>query len=80
MTFVTVFTGGIAIQKTSWAIWFWQLGSCVVACVFVYFMCLETGGKSLEEVDLVFVDKDDAPGVMADLESHADNSIEKDES
>jgi hypothetical protein len=43
-------------------------------------MCLETGGKSLEEVDLVFVDKDDAPGVMADLESHADNSIEKDES
>ena len=42
-------------------------------------MCPETGGKSLEEVDLVFVDKDDAAGVMADLESHADDLVEKDE-
>lgn len=39
MTFITVFAGGIAIQKTSWEIWFWQLGSCVLAIVFVYFMC-----------------------------------------
>ena len=40
--------------------------------VFVYFMCPETGGKSLEEVDLVFVDKDDAPVAMHDLEVHDD--------
>ena len=46
MTFVTVFAGGIAIQKTSWAIWFWQLGSCFLSIFFVYFMCPETGGKT----------------------------------
>lgn len=57
MTFITVFAGGIAIQNTSWAIWVWQLGSCVLAFPFVYFMCPETGGKTLEEVDLVFMDK-----------------------
>lgn len=33
-------------------------------------MCPETGGKSLEEVDLVFVDKNDAPEVMHNLEDH----------
>ena len=60
MTFITVFAGGIAIQRTSWPIWFWQLGSCVLAIFFVYFMCPETGNKTLEEVDLVFMDKDDA--------------------
>ena len=57
MTFITVFAGGIAIQRTSWPIWFWQLGSCVLAIFFVYFMCPETGNKTLEEVDLVFMDK-----------------------
>ncbi len=36
----------------------------------MYFMCPETGGKSLEEVDLVFVDKEDASVVMHDLETH----------
>lgn len=44
-TFLTVFAGGIAIQETNWAIWFWQLGSCVLAIPFVYFMCPETAGK-----------------------------------
>ena len=41
MTFVTVFAGGIAIQNVGWKIWFWQLFSCVVALVFVYYMCPE---------------------------------------
>jgi hypothetical protein len=45
MTFVTVFAGGIAIQRTSWAIWFWQLLSCFGSIFFVYFMMPETGGK-----------------------------------
>jgi hypothetical protein len=48
MTFVTVFAGGIAIQNTNWAIWFWQLGSCILAIFFVYFMCPETVGKTRE--------------------------------
>lgn len=58
MTFITVFAGGIAIQKTSWAIWFWQLGSCVLAVFFVYFLCPETGGRTLEEIDAVFMNKE----------------------
>lgn len=78
MTFVTVFAGGIAIQKTTWAIWFWQLGSCVLACFFVYFMCPETGGKSLEQVDLVFVDIDDTieptSSPSRDSEEHMEDS------
>ena len=86
MTFITVFAGGIAIEAAGWEIWFWQLGSCILAIPFVYFMCPESkfpciepcpkpsdiilkhlyreyantclaGGKSLEEVDLVFMDK-----------------------
>lgn len=43
---MTVFAGGIAIQRTNWAIWFWQLGSCIIAIFFVYFMCPETVGKT----------------------------------
>lgn len=39
MTFITVFAGGIAIEKAGWEIWFWQLGSCIVAIAFVYLMC-----------------------------------------
>ena len=74
MTFVTVFAGGIAIQNTSWAIWFWQLGSCVGACFFVYFMCPETGGKSLEEVDLVFVDKEDTFEPASSLAHESDGN------
>ncbi len=62
-TVVTVFAGGIAIQRTSWAIWIWQLGSCLLAIFFVYFCCPETGNKTLEEVDLVFMDKDEAAAV-----------------
>ena len=40
-------------------------------------MCPETGGKSLEEVDLVFVDKDDAPAVLHDLEEHGSDTNAK---
>lgn len=100
MTFVTVSVGGIAIQRTTWAIWFWvsvlyplgdssrneivtnsfiqQLGRCAVAGIFVYFMCPETGAKSLEEVDLAFVNNEDAPAVMNDLEDQGNDSNEKD--
>lgn len=33
MTYVTVFGGGIALQRVSYEIWYWQLFSCVLACV-----------------------------------------------
>ncbi|KAK2754289.1 hypothetical protein FQN54_007169 [Arachnomyces sp. PD_36] len=58
MTFITVFAGGIAIQNIGWKIWIWQLLSCIIAIPFVYFMCPETGGKTLEEIDHIFMKKD----------------------
>ena len=33
MCFAVVFGGGIALQRVSFAIWFWQLGSCILACI-----------------------------------------------
>ena len=53
-SFITVFAGGIALQNVGWKIWLWMLLSCALAVVFVYYMCPETTGKSLEEIDLIF--------------------------
>ncbi|KAK5062648.1 hypothetical protein LTR84_004721 [Exophiala bonariae] len=53
-SFITVFAGGIALEKIGWRIWIWMLLSCAAAVPFVYFMCPETTGKSLEEIDLIF--------------------------
>ncbi|KIW61331.1 hypothetical protein PV05_01463 [Exophiala xenobiotica] len=53
-SFITVFAGGIALQNVGWKIWIWMLLSCAVAVPFVYYMCPETTGKTLEEIDLIF--------------------------
>lgn len=53
-SFITVFAGGIALQNVGWKIWLWMLLSCAAAIPFVYFMCPETTGKTLEEIDLIF--------------------------
>jgi len=57
-SFITVFAGGIAIENIGWRIWIWQLVACIVAVFFIYFMCPETSGKSLEEIDLLFAKSD----------------------
>ncbi len=41
MTFVTVFAGGIAIQRCGPKIWIWQLVCCFLAVAYVYFFCPE---------------------------------------
>ncbi|KEF62489.1 uncharacterized protein A1O9_00462 [Exophiala aquamarina CBS 119918] len=53
-SFITVFAGGIALQNVGWKIWLWMLLSCAAAIPFVYFLCPETTGKTLEEIDLIF--------------------------
>lgn len=53
-SFITVFAGGIALENIGWKIWIWMVLSCWVAMPFVWFMCPETTGKSLEEIDLLF--------------------------
>jgi hypothetical protein len=51
-----VFGGGIAVQRVGYEIWLWELLSCVVTCIFVWFWCPETAGCSLEEIDRVFAE------------------------
>ncbi|PMD54417.1 putative sugar transporter STL1 [Hyaloscypha bicolor E] len=57
-SFITVFAGGIGVDRTGWKIWIWQIIACFGVIPFVYFMCPETAGKSLEEIDALFA----APG------------------
>ncbi|KAL2112381.1 hypothetical protein VUR80DRAFT_7736 [Thermomyces stellatus] len=53
-SFITVFAGGIALQNVGWKIWIWMALSCFLAIFFVFFLCPETTGKSLEEIDVLF--------------------------
>ncbi|ETN37508.1 uncharacterized protein HMPREF1541_07130 [Cyphellophora europaea CBS 101466] len=55
MTFVTVFAGGVALERVGPKIWVWYLTFCFVSILFVYFYCPETSGKTLEEIDAIFM-------------------------
>ncbi|KAJ5599218.1 hypothetical protein N7450_000285 [Penicillium hetheringtonii] len=70
-TFITVFAGGIALETVGARIWIWPLVFNVIAVVFVYFMCPDPTGKTLEEIDQLFA-KD---GALVDQLNHP--SIEK---
>ena len=54
MTFITVFAGPIGLEKVGWKFWLWVVSGNLVAIVFVFFLCPETGGKTLEQVDFLF--------------------------
>ncbi|QDS68611.1 hypothetical protein FKW77_001242 [Venturia effusa] len=54
MTFITVFAGPIGLTNIGWKFWIWVLSGNVVAIFFVFFLCPETGGKTLEQVDYLF--------------------------
>jgi hypothetical protein len=54
-SFITVFAGGIALNRVGALIWIWMLLSAALAIPFVIFLCPETTGKTLEEVDMIFI-------------------------
>lgn len=54
MTFITVFAGPIGLTDIGWYFWLWVISGNVVAVIFVYLLCPETGGKTLEQVDFLF--------------------------
>ncbi|KAI9757652.1 MAG: hypothetical protein M4579_003377 [Chaenotheca gracillima] len=57
MAFLTVFAGPIAIANPSvgYKTWIWFLLFNAIAVPYVYFCCPETRGRSLEEIDLLFM-------------------------
>lgn len=55
MTFITVFAGPIGFDQAGWPFWFWVISGNLVAIVFVLLLCPETGGKTLEQVDYLFI-------------------------
>lgn len=57
MTFLTVFAGPIAFERIGWYFWLWVLSGNVIGIIFVFLLCPETGGKTLEQVDFLFVEK-----------------------
>ncbi|OJJ08271.1 hypothetical protein ASPVEDRAFT_878726 [Aspergillus versicolor CBS 583.65] len=69
--FITVFAGGIGLQTVGWKLWLWCLLSCALAVPFVYFLCPETTGKTLEDIDLLFA-RGDAHGSSLDEEMRGD--------
>lgn len=62
-TFLTVFVGPIGFDNAGWHFWFWVLSGNLVAVVFVFFLCPETGGQTLEQVDSLFA----TGGILAGL-------------
>ncbi|KAF2842057.1 sugar transporter-like protein [Patellaria atrata CBS 101060] len=84
MAFVTVFAGPIAIadENVGWKTWIWFLVFNVLAGPFVYFCCPETRGRSLEEIDLIFMSEsmhntDAAKQLEHDIGSQNGSSVEE---
>ncbi|KAL1889952.1 hypothetical protein Sste5346_008530 [Sporothrix stenoceras] len=53
-TFLNVFVGPIGFDNVGWRYWFWVLAGNLTAIAFVYFLCPETGGRTLEQIDYLF--------------------------
>lgn len=54
MTWLTVFVGPIGLEQAGPSFWAFLLSGNIVAIIFVFFLCPETGGKTLESIDYLF--------------------------
>ena len=49
MVFITVLAGPIGLSNCGWPFWFFILSGNIVGVVFVYLLCPETAGRTLEQ-------------------------------
>ncbi|KAH8691883.1 putative sugar transporter STL1 [Talaromyces proteolyticus] len=75
--FVTIFAGGIALDRVGPMIWIWNLLSCALAVVYVYFCCPETTGLSLEEVDILYAKSEVKERLLTMRENGNNSSVEE---
>lgn len=52
-----MFAGPIGFDNVGWYFWFWVISGNVIAIIFVFLLCPETGGKTLEQVDYLFIER-----------------------
>lgn len=71
MVFITVFASPIGLQTCGWSFWFFILAGNICAVVFVWLLCPETSGKTLEQVDYLFIGK----GLAGLYQGPADESV-----
>lgn len=74
-TFLFVLILPIGLENIKWRFWIFVLTGNVVAAVFVYLLCPETGGKTLEQIDFIFA-KSPMPGKL-EMEARAPEEVEK---
>lgn len=55
-TWLFVMVLPVGLENIKWRFWIFVLTGNVVAVVFVYFLCPETGGKTLEQIDYIFAE------------------------
>ncbi|KAK5096860.1 hypothetical protein LTS08_007350 [Lithohypha guttulata] len=71
-TFLFVMILPVGLENIKWRFWIFVLSGNVLAVVFVYFLCPETGGKTLEQIDYIFskpgVYEEDAKGGIHHVE------------
>ena len=61
-TFLFVMILPIGLENIRWRFWIFVLTGNIVAAIFVYLFCPETGGKTLEQIDFVFAKKGEYEG------------------
>lgn len=71
-TFLFVMILPVGLENIKWRFWIFVLSGNVLAVAFVYLLCPETGGKTLEQIDYIFAKpgeyEEDGKGGMQHVE------------